>query len=234
MDTILLTYQIQYEMKQIVNTLYFLFILSVILSCQNEKVETKGNKTSELYKKMGMEASDSKVYESLRLGDIAPDFTGKDQFGNEHSLSSLTQDSSLVIIFYRGQWCPICNRYLSKFAKDLNIINDLGARVIAITPELSENVQITVDNTGLNIPIISDLDRSIMDAYKVSFKVTEKYNQKIKDKLGTDIAKNNGSEEAWLPIPATYVIGVDKKIKYVHFDPNYKTRASVQNIIKHL
>ena len=221
-------------MKNYIGSFFILIFLAILLSCQNEKANSPEKKTLAKYEKYGIDTKTRQVYEGLAVGDIAPDFSGKDQYGNEHTLSSLTQDNSLVIIFYRGQWCAICNKYLSKFAGDLDTLIVLGAKVIAISPELPEIAQKTAENTGLKIPIISDLDRSIMDAYKVSFKVTEKYQQMILDKLKTDIARNNGAEEAWLPIPATYVIGTDKRIKYVHYDPNYKVRASIQGIVKYL
>jgi len=64
--------------------------------------------------------------------------------------------------------------------------------------------------------------------------VTDAYQKKIRDKLNTDIAENNGNKEAKLPVPATYVIGKDGVIKYVQFDLNYKNRASVEGILEHL
>ncbi len=77
-------------------------------------------------------------------------------------------------------------------------------------------------------------NESIIRAYGVSFRVTDSYNRKIKFGLMTDIASNNGQEEATLPIPATYIIDRDGSIIARQFDPDYKNRASVKWILDHL
>ncbi len=71
-----------------------------------------------------------------------------------------------------------------------------------------------------------------MKKYKVGFEVTDNYQRKIKTFLFADIVATNGTEDAWLPVPATYLIQPDMTVGYVHFDPNYKKRASVQDILK--
>jgi peroxiredoxin len=221
-------------MKFTAKLFLILSLIMALFACKEDQTTKDEKDRIANLEKLGVDTQAKSNYEALTIGSNAPDFSGTDQFGNEHSLNSLTQDSSLVVVFYRGQWCPICSRYLSKFATDLDTLRELGARVIAVTPELKENVEKTIEKTGLTIPILSDLDHSIMNAFQVDFKVNEAYNAKIIKHLNTDIALNNGADEAYLPIPATYVIGPDKKIKFVHYDPNYKVRASVHNIARHI
>ena len=52
--------------------------------------------------------------------------------------------------------------------------------------------------------------------------------------INLDLA--NGDDTNTLPVTATYIIGKDKKISFVHFDTNYKYahRASVKSILKYL
>ena len=170
----------------------------------------------------------------LKVGTKAPAFKGIDQNGNVHSLQSLTKDGPLVIIFYRGQWCPVCNRYLKSFQDSLNIITSAGAKVLAVTPERLVNVNKTIFKTGLKIPVLADTTRSIIQAYGVEFDVTDEYNQKIKNNLSADIAKNNAQEQATLPVPATYIIDHNGVITWRQFDYNYKKRASVKHIAENL
>jgi peroxiredoxin len=62
------------------------------------------------------------------------------------------------------------------------------------------------------------------------FNVTEKYQIKINNKFDKDIAEYNGSDEAQLPVPATFVIDTNGKIVYKQFDYNYRKRASATDI----
>ena len=72
-----------------------------------------------------------------------------------------------------------------------------------------------------------------MKQYKVNFAVDESTIVKYKN-YGIDFNKVNGSNAANLPVPATYIIGKNGKIKYAFFDVNYTKRASVKDIIEHL
>jgi len=88
--------------------------------------------------------------------------------------------------------------------------------------------------TGTNFNIISDHDNEIMKKYKVDFKVTATYKTLVNLFTSANISDNNKQEEARLPVPATYIIGPDGVIEFVQFDPDYKGRASVKQIIRHL
>jgi peroxiredoxin len=67
----------------------------------------------------------------------------------------------------------------------------------------------------------------------VAFQVDQPSQDKYKN-YGIDFMVANGSNGANLPVPATYVIGKDGRIKYVFFNPDYRQRPSVKDIIEHL
>ena len=84
----------------------------------------------------------------LKVGDAAPMFSGNDQNGQQFSLQSALKKGDVVVMFYRGQWCPYCNKQMSQMNDSLKMITDKGATVIAISPEVQESVQKTTRNTG--------------------------------------------------------------------------------------
>lgn len=170
----------------------------------------------------------------LKVGSNAPEFTAKDVNGNIVSLLELTQKGSVVLLFYRGQWCPVCNRYLSNFQDSVQQIFDKRASVIAITPETSENAKVMMSKTGMTFNVVSDYDEKIMKMYDVLFDVTEEYQHKIINNLSNNIADNNGKATARLPVPATYIINEKGIIVSVFFNYNYKKRATVSEILKTL
>ncbi len=169
----------------------------------------------------------------LSVGDKAPDFTGKDSKGNVFSLDKQLKKGEVVLIFYRGQWCPFCNKQLSSLNDSLQMIVSKGAMLVAVTPETIDNVGKTIGKTKASFPIISDMDLKIMKSYQVDFSVEQATQDRYK-KFGIDFAVANGSNGANLPVPATYVIGKDGKIKYVFFNPDYRLRPSVKDIAEHL
>ena len=44
----------------------------------------------------------------LRIGDTAPDFELKDQFGNLVTLEQLAADGDLILYFYPADFSPVC------------------------------------------------------------------------------------------------------------------------------
>jgi len=169
----------------------------------------------------------------LQVGDKAPAITGIDNTGKAFNLEKQLKRGDVVVIFYRGYWCPFCNAELGRLNDSLAMIIAKGASVVAISPETLENVAKTVTKTKASFPIISDSSLTIMKAYNVNFAVDENTQIRYK-KFNIDFLETNGSNGANLPVPATYIIGKNGKIKYVFFNTDYKKRASVQDILDHL
>ncbi|KAA3609703.1 MAG: AhpC/TSA family protein [Calditrichaeota bacterium] len=169
----------------------------------------------------------------LQVGDLAPHFEGIDQNGDKIILSTLIQEGPVVLFFYRGFWCPYCNAYLNQLQDSLQMIENKGANVLAITPEQEEYVKETIEKTTASFSIISDKKLEIMKSYKVDFEVTEgkafSYNL-----FGMDIKETNVDGSKTLPVPATYIINTLGIIEYAHFNPDYKDRASVVEILQSL
>lgn len=194
--------------------------------------ETPDTSQDERWQKIGYDLEKGRPV-GLEVGMKAPGFEAKDKDGNTINLKKELAKQPVVLIFYRGQWCPVCIRYLAEFQEGIPKINAKGAKVIGIAPETPDNIEKTIEKTKIDFSIVQD-DGGIMNDYKVLFSVTEDYQDKIREKLNSDIARNNGKTVAQLPVPATYVIGQDGTIKYAQFDLNYKNRASVEDILKHI
>ncbi|MBC7947595.1 MAG: AhpC/TSA family protein [Chitinophagaceae bacterium] len=171
--------------------------------------------------------------EGLFINSKAPDFRAKDQNGKEVRLKDLLKNGKVVLVFYRGQWCPYCSKYLKKLEDSLQLINGKGATVVAITPELPENVNKMVEKTDAKFPVLYDEGLKIMKAYEVEFEVPENVLTRYRNS-GIKIDENNGKNGNFLPIPATYIIDKESTITYRFFQSDYKKRPSVQEILTNL
>ncbi len=170
---------------------------------------------------------------TYKVSDVAPAFTGIDQNGNTISSTELLKKGPVVIFFYRGEWCPYCNRQIMELQDSLQLVLDKGASVVAITPSAPENIDEIISNTKATFSIVYDKNYTIMTDFGVAYEVST--GTKILHKLGgINVKKENNSDEAILPVPATYIIGTDGKIKYVFYDVNYKNRATVKSILQAL
>lgn len=192
-----------------------------------EKIENPADPT---LSKFGISKESQSRVAPLKVGAKAPSFSAKDQNGENVNLDQFTKDGDAVIIFYRGYWCGYCTKHLADFTQELQNLNSKGVQVIAIAPEGQAGIEQSIEKTKLEIPFISDPEGKIMEKYGVAFKVNDMYREKFKNFKKTTLEETNGQEEAMLPVPATYLIGKDKKVKWVHFDPDYSQRASFEDL----
>lgn len=167
----------------------------------------------------------------LKLGEKAPGFAGRDIYGEPFDLYGVLKDQPVVLLFYRGNWCPYCSKQMTDLKDSLQLILNKGARVVAVTPEMKAEALALTEKSGLHLSIIPDAGANIMDAFNVTFSVTEDYQMKVAEGHGKTIAANNGQSEAKLPVPATYIIDKEGTVRYVHFDLNYRNRATSKEIL---
>lgn len=169
--------------------------------------------------------------EGLFINSKAPDFKAKDQNGMDINLKDLRKKGPVVLMFYRGYWCPYCNKELIRFQDSLALITAKGAQLIAITPETNEGIAKTTEKTKASFPIISDKDMVITKQYAGSFDVDDRTRMRYKT-AGIDLYENNAQKEkASLPVPAVYVINRDGSVVYRYFDADYKRRPWVYEIL---
>ena len=168
--------------------------------------------------------------EGLFINSKAPDFKAKDQSGVEVALKDLRKKGPVVVVFYRGNWCPYCSKELKRFQDSLQLITGKGAQVVAITPEGTAGVAKTTEKTGIVFPILTDEDMKIAKGYKVAFNVDERTLGRYKN-AGIDLLETNGQKEAMLPVPAVYIINKEGSVTYRFFNEDYKKRPWVKDLL---
>jgi len=168
------------------------------------------------------------------VGEIVKNFTAVDAEGNEFNLKNALKDGPVVLLFYRGQWCPVCNRHLSQLQESLAQIESKGAKVIAVSPEKQENLQKTKTKTGAEFTLLYDEDYKICDDFDVAFVPQEQMIEAYNNRLGADMENAHSDNSQRIPVPATFIINPKGEVVWRHFDRDYKERASAEEIMEAL
>jgi len=170
----------------------------------------------------------------LNKGGNAPVFSTTDNTGKAVDLKTLLRaHKSVVLFFYRGEWCPYCNKHIAQLQDSLQLLSAKGAYVIAVTPETKEGIDKTIQKTHASFSIVQDKGYTIMKDYKVNYVLDDATVAKYKG-FGLDLNASNGNTDHVLPVPATYVINQSGKITFVHFNKDYTRRASISDIMRAL
>jgi peroxiredoxin len=169
----------------------------------------------------------------LKAGESIPDVSLASASGESVQLSSFHQDGPLVIVFFRGSWCPICTRHFQDLIKLHPEIVSQGAKMVAISPDSVEN---TKDNTAklkVPFPLLSDADVAAAKAFGLAFQVDEATIDKYRG-FGIDLQKASGRDHHALPVPAIFIVDKAGKILFAHSNPDYTKRLDAKTIVAEL
>lgn len=169
---------------------------------------------------------------ALKVGDKAPQFTLKNALGKKVKLSTLLKNGNVVLTWYRGGWCPYCNRALQSWQEVLPEIKAQGATFVALTPELPDYSLSTKEKHQLTFEILTDLNNEVASRYGLVFTLDE--NTAVRYEKGFGLSAYNGNHLNQLPMPATYIINQKGVIVYAFVNADYTQRANTEEVIKKL
>jgi peroxiredoxin len=167
----------------------------------------------------------------LKVGDKAPDFKLKNADGKNISLSSVNKNGPVILVFYRGGWCSICNIQLHSLNASLPTFKKYGANILAVTPQKPDRSKEQVKKGKFPFEIVSDLDYSVLKKYKLYFDMPDYINKLYIEKFGLDLADYNGKGRYGLPVPATYIIDKKGIIQAAYANTDYMQRMEPKDIL---
>ena len=169
--------------------------------------------------------------QGLEIGVIAPNFEAVNQNGQRIHLDSVLKDGPLVVVFYRGQWCPFCNKQLDAFQDSLALVSAFGAKVVALSPEQPTYLKAMESRLELSYDLLYDEGYNIASDYGLLFDPGVALRNRYNTFLDANLKEAHQDDRGFLPIPATFIIDRDRRIVWKQFDPNYKSRSSVLEIL---
>lgn len=170
----------------------------------------------------------------LSTGQQAPDFEAIAHNGEKVRLSELYAEGPVVLIFYRGAWCPYCNTHLQKFQRSYEAFSALGVTLLGLSVDKPEFLSETVSENSLSFDIVSDTDLSILKDYNLVFEVPEPLRHKYKTEYGIDLEKHSGRDDGVIAVPATYVINTSGQIVFAYANEDYKVRTDPREVLSFL
>src|ERR1700681_2541090 len=85
---------------------------------------------------------------ALSIGDPAPPFNLPGTGGRKYALSDF-RGAPLIVAFYPGDGTPVCTLQLSNYSHDMDRFRDVGAAVVAISPQdVDSHERFSADNGG--------------------------------------------------------------------------------------
>jgi peroxiredoxin len=202
---------------------FFIFVywpMLLFISLQDNEIHM-----SDLQEFQKLVIANAAQVKGLLAGDTAPDFTLPNAFGEKVSLCEELKSGIVIIKFYRGEWCPICNLDLREIQKHLPQIKSYGASLLAISLQKPDDALTVTQKNDLEFEVLSDANQEVIVAYNLQFDPGADYHKR------RDLTLLNGDGSKNLPVPATFVVNTKRIIEAAHVEPNYTERMSPTDII---
>lgn len=172
----------------------FLVVLGLLSACDNDPVSEQAL----------LSAYSDVDGVKLEAGKPAPGFSLQSMDGSKVSLLDL-RGRGVLLIFYRGYWCPFCIGQMEDIQSLLPELNKKGFQVVAISPDGVEDLKTMANRIKNPYLFLSDPKLEVTDSYGI-----------------------RRDEE--LPHPAVIVIDKNGIVQWFYVGENYKQRPSATQI----
>jgi peroxiredoxin len=169
----------------------------------------------------------------LPVGATAPEFELPDQAGKLVRSAELLERGPVIIVFYRGRWCPYCVTTLETWNEWLPQVKTVGASLVAISPQKPQHTFFTADQHRLGFPVLSDAENGVARKFGLVYRLPDYLEQHYR-RIFINLPNSNGDQRWELPLAATYVIGQDGCVRYAHAAADFRLRAEPTEIVTSL
>jgi peroxiredoxin len=171
---------------------------------------------------------------ALKVGNTAPDFILPDVHGEPVRLRALLDKGPVVVVFYRGGWCPYGNLHLRGFQRRLQAFRELGATVVAVSPQLPDNSLSTKEKAEIAFPVLSDVGNKVARQFGIVFELSDELVELYR-RFGHALEDFNGADGGReLPVPATFLLDGEGAIRLAHVDVDYTCCLDPDGVIEAL
>ena len=174
--------------------------------------------------------------EPLQAGAAAPRFTVFEVDGSEFVFDPAELERPVLLITFRGGWCPFCNGQLAGLREVVPEIKAGGMDVLFLSadrPELlysSLQLETQQDIEGLDYHILSDAGLAAASALGIAYKVPDETLSSYEAR-GRDMGNSSIALHSALPLPAVFIIDTDGAIAFVYSNADIRVRLPADEVL---
>jgi peroxiredoxin len=174
---------------------------------------------------------DHKHILKMQKGDKAPNFILLNAKEHNVELDQLLKKGRVILVFYRGTWCPYCNLQLKKYQEALPYFADLDAQVVAVSPQNPDSSLSLQEKNDLAFEVLSDPGNTITRKFTTVFRNGEIPVKAMAD-LGFRFESFYSDNSREIPVPAVFIIEKDRTISFAKAESgDYRKRVEAEELL---
>ena len=166
----------------------------------------------------------------IPVGQKVPDGRVLDLDGEPVTLSSLYAKGPILLVFYRGGWCPYCNFQIRELTTTFAEYRKRGVTPVAVSVEKPDEEARTKATWSVPFPILSDRDLALIEPFHVVHKVEGK-ELEMMGKYGVDLEAASGRTHNVIAVPALFLVDRSGIVRWAHSDPSFKVRPTTAQVL---
>ena len=166
----------------------------------------------------------------LQVGSQASEFELTDSNGKLVRSADLLARGPLVVMFFRGRWCPYCVATVEAWQRALPELQERRASLVAISPQTVKQNNLMADQHRLTFRLLSDPRNKVAKQFGVAYELPSDL-QELNRRIFVNLEFINGDESWELPMPATFLIAPDRRILFAEAYTDYTRRTEPQRVI---
>jgi peroxiredoxin len=167
--------------------------------------------------------------QALAVGAPAPAFSARTTEGALRTFGPDGYKKPLVVIFYRGGWCPYCNAQLSDLHFVEPKLRKSGFEIVFLSTDRPELLYSSLKATDIHYTLLSDNRLEAAKSFHIAYHVDDATYSKMRE-YGVDLEASTGTKQHELPVPSVFIIDTSGTIRFVYSNPDYKIRLGADEL----
>lgn len=151
--------------------------------------------------------------------------------GETVALDDLWAEKPLMLIFYRGGWCPFCNAQIRELSLGYSEFEERGVEIAVVSVDRPDVAILTKKTYEVPFPVLSDQDLVAHKAFNVILQMTQEDAARTLERRGRDYTEWSGRDHLAIAIASSFLIGTDGEVKWSTVVEDYRSRPTPEQLL---
>jgi peroxiredoxin len=215
--------------KQKVSIIFSFFLLSIFLlpvSAELKIAAAEKATNTTTPDELGRNENDL----GLKAGESVPAFESNTYDGESINLDNLLANGSIMVIFYRGGWCPFCNYQVRQITEAFDKFQQRNVTPVLISVDNIDGAMLIKEAYEIPFPVLSDSNLAAHESFKTVIELDNSKYEKYK-KFGVDLEAWSGLEHHKMAAPGIFLVNGEAQVLWSHVALDFKTRPNVEQLL---